>query len=293
MKYGMRSSLPFIVYAGTPGAVGQHSHMKLNATHDRHQTQQNGIVAGSFPSWNVLMLPWTLILLSWMLLGIAFLTQRNVLIDHDYLLRTSHLPWIVALFVFLLCWQVMTMAMMLPSSLSRLLILYESHKCGFRAQAVFCVAYAMVWTGFALLAFLGDTLVHQVVRQWWWLYFHSQIIGALTLALAGVYQWSSLKRRCLQRCIALTSAQTCVSLQEASSSSWQQGLRYGTWCLGSSWALMLVMFGIGMRSLIVMALLTAVMFLEREVLKGKRLQFVVGSVFLLLALLWYLFPFSG
>lgn len=57
------------------------------------------------------------------MLGIAFLTQWHVLIDHDYLLRSSHLPRLVALFVFLLCWQVMTMAMMLPSSLSRLLTL--------------------------------------------------------------------------------------------------------------------------------------------------------------------------
>ena len=53
-----------------------------------------------------------------MQLGITFLTQRNVLIDQDYLLGTSHLPWIVALFVFLLCWQVMTMTMMLPASRS-------------------------------------------------------------------------------------------------------------------------------------------------------------------------------
>ena len=267
--------------------------MKLNAPHDRHQAQQDGNVSKTFPSWNAVVLPWTLILLGWVLLALAFLTQRNVLIDHDYLLRTSHLPWIVALFVFLLCWQVMTIAMMLPSSLSRVMILYESHSCGFRAQAVFFAGYAMVWTGFALLAFLGDTLVHQVVRQWWWLSLHSQLIGALTLAVAGVCQWSSLKRRCLQRCIDLTSAQTCVSLQEASSSNWQQGLRYGTWCLGSSWAMMLVMFGIGMKSLLVMALLTAVMFLEREVLKGNWLRLMVGSVFLLLALLWYLFPFSG
>jgi len=203
------------------------------------------------------------------------------------------LPWIVALFVFLLRWQVMTMAMMLPSSLSRLLILYESRGRGFRAQVVFIVGYAIVWTSFALLAFLGDTLVHQIVRQWWWLSLHSQLIGALTLAVAGVCQWSSLKRRCLQCCIALTNAQTRVSLQEASSSNWQQGLRYGTWCLGSNWALMLVMFGIGMRSLLVMALLSVVMFLERVVSKGKWLRLGLGSVFLGLSLLWYLFPISG
>jgi predicted metal-binding membrane protein len=56
---------------------------------------------------------------------------------------------------------------------------------------------------------------------------------------------------------------------------------------------MLVMFGIGMRSLLVMALLTAVMFLEREVFKSKWLRLVVGSVFLGLSLFWYLIPFSG
>jgi predicted metal-binding membrane protein len=237
--------------------------------------------------------PWTLIFLSWALLVTAFLTQRNVLIDHDYLLRTSHLPWIVALFVFLLSWQTMTMAMMLPSSLSRMLILYESPGSGVRTQAVFIVAYALVWTGFALLAFLGDTLFHQGIQHWWWLSLHSQVIGTLTLAVAGVYQWSSLKRRCLERCIALTSARTSMSLQETFLSDWKQGLDYGKWCLGSSWALMLVMFGIGMRSLFVMALFSLVMFLECEVFKGKRFRFAIGGALLLLALLWYLFPLSG
>jgi len=138
------------------------------------------------------------------------------LIGHDYLLRTSHWPWVVALLVFLVCWQAMTMAMMLPSSLSRLLLLFESHGRGLRVQAVFIAGYATVWTGFALLAFLGDTLIHQVVQQWWWLSLHAQLIGALTLAVAGVCQWTPLKRRCLQHCMAHTGVQTCVPLQEAS-----------------------------------------------------------------------------
>ena len=239
--------------------------MRSNAAPERHWAQQDGNVSGSFPSWRAIIFPWTLIFLSWLLLIIAFLTRRNVLIDHDYLLRTSHWPWIAALLVFLLCWQIMTIAMMLPSSLSRLLILFESAGRGIRTQAIFIVGYAMVWTGFALLAFGGDTLVHQGILHWWWLSLHSQVIGALTLAVAGVYQWSSLKRRCLERCIALTSARTSMSLQETFLSDWKQGLDYGKWCLGSSWALMLVMFGIGMRSLFGMALFSLVMFLECEV----------------------------
>jgi len=42
-----------------------------------------------------------------------------------------------------------------------------------------------------------------------------------------------------------------------------------------------------------MALLTAITFLEREVVTGKWLRLTIGSVFLVLALLWYLFPFGG
>ncbi len=33
-----------------------------------------------------------------------------------------------------------------------------------------------------------------------WLYLHSWVIGAATLALAGVFQFSPLKGRCLKQC---------------------------------------------------------------------------------------------
>ena len=56
---------------------------------------------------------------------------------------------------------------------------------------------------------------------------------------------------------------------------------------------LLNLIGIGMRSLFLIALLTAVMFLEREVFKGKWLRLVVWRVFLGLSLFWYLFPSVG
>jgi hypothetical protein len=42
-----------------------------------------------------------------------------------------------------------------------------------------------------------------------------------------------------------------------------------------------------------MALCSIVMFLEREVFKGKWFRFSIGGSLLLLAMLWYLFVFSG
>ncbi len=49
-------------------------------------------------------------------------------------------------------------------------------------------------------------------------------------------------------------------------------MRYGVFCLGTCWAIMLVMFGIGMKSLLWM---------------------VVLAGFLVLALVWALLPLAG
>src|SRR5438094_1974303 len=61
--------------------------------------------------------PWVLVVAAWAIAGLAALTNRGYLIDHHYLLEESQLPWLVALVVFLACWQVMTVGMMLPSSM--------------------------------------------------------------------------------------------------------------------------------------------------------------------------------
>src|ERR1051326_7368869 len=60
--------------------------------------------------------PWLLVGAAWTLTGLAVLTNQNSLINHHYLLEESHLPVLVALVVFLVGWQVMTVGMMLPSS---------------------------------------------------------------------------------------------------------------------------------------------------------------------------------
>ena len=61
--------------------------------------------------------PWALVIAAWTLAGLSVLTNQSYLINHHYLLEQSHLPVLVALVVFLACWQVMTVGMMLPSSM--------------------------------------------------------------------------------------------------------------------------------------------------------------------------------
>ncbi len=240
------------------------------------------------PSWKDMCCPLALIFSAWGLILFAFATNHAQLIDHDYLLRSSHLPWLSALGIFLPLWQVMTLAMMLPSSLGVFPLLASSGQAllaVWKRQSLFTVGYAAVWTVFAVLAFVGDTFIHRLVAQWFWLYTHAWVIGSGTLLMAGMFQFLPFKRYCLQQCCR--SQQWRVGpLALDVLSPWQMGIHYGRFCVGSCWALMLVMFGLGIKSLLGVALLAAVIVLEKGIPGGLHLRPLIGIVLLLLALLW-------
>ena len=61
--------------------------------------------------------PWVVAALAWGVALLATLLRLRFLIDHHWLIEASGLPWLLAALVFLACWQVMTLAMMLPSSM--------------------------------------------------------------------------------------------------------------------------------------------------------------------------------
>jgi predicted metal-binding membrane protein len=155
--------------------------------------------------------------------------------------------------------------------------------------AAFLAAYAVIWTAFALLAFLGDTRIHWLFHHWLWLYLHPWVIGATTFTIAGAFQFTPLKGRCLKQCRSPFSFFVRF-YREGVGAAWRLGLRHGVFCLGCCWALMLVMFGIGVGSLMSMALLTGVMVVEKTYPGGQRLSPVIGIVLLGLAALWLAHP---
>jgi len=236
--------------------------------------------------------PYVLVIAAWTVALLATLTNQSYLINHHYLLEQSHLPVLVALVVFLACWQVMTVGMLLPSSMPTVSMIAHAGRQQRRPYAVpgaFLAGYAVVWTAFALVAFLGDTQIHWLVHHWFWLDTHTWIIGATTFAVAGVFQFSPLKGRCLKLCRSPFSF-FVRSYRKGVGGAWRLGLRHGVLCLGSCWALMLVMFGLGVGSLVSMALLTGVMVVEKTFPGGQRLSPVIGGALLGLAVLWLLHP---
>ena len=204
------------------------------------------------------------------------------LVHHDALLVGDGPPLVVAAILALLAWQVMIAAMMLPSSLP-LVRLYarasERAPRRGRSMGAFIGGYALVWSAFGLVAFGADAGLHAAVNSSSWLQDHDWWIGGSVLALAGAFQFTSLKDACLDKC--RHPGQFMMRFYERGPrGGFRLGARHGIFCVGCCWALMLVMFATGVASLVWMALLTAVMIHEKTRPLGARAVPVTGVALL-------------
>jgi predicted metal-binding membrane protein len=203
-------------------------------------------------------------------------------VNHHILIEGGRFPLLVAGLIFLLAWQLMTVAMMLPSSMPLVRFFLQANATsggGARATWAFLAGYAAVWTWFAVLAFCGDIMVHTLIHHWTWLAWHPWLIAGGTLLSAGAFQFSPLKGRCLAQCRSPLGF-LLRHYRRGTRGAWQLGLRHGRFCLGCCWALMLVMFGLGVGNVLWMAGLAGVMLLEKTSLYGHRLIPLVGAVML-------------
>jgi predicted metal-binding membrane protein len=241
---------------------------------------------------------WLLVAAAWAVTLLAVFTRHTEWGDHHYLLKASGLPLVSALGLFLASWQLMILAMMGPSLallLHRMSDVHEPARAP-RSLAVFLMflaGYDLVWTALGCAAFFGDALLHELVESWSWLGIHDAIIATGLLALAGAYQFTPRKTRFVMAC--RDEARASSGAQRANmtrlDTAGRAGVRIGATHLGSCWALMLAMFGLGMGSLVWMAALTGVMLAEQ--LGGPRasaLRWSVGVILCALAILTLALP---
>ncbi|MBA2960541.1 DUF2182 domain-containing protein [Ramlibacter sp. MAH-25] len=209
-------------------------------------------------------------LLAWMALDMGHpLVQLTMPGAADWSLSN-----IVAIF---LMWSVMMAAMMLPSALPMLLAFVRLHRepgRNGRAHA-FVAAYLIVWCAFSALA-----TALQWALQWldWvdpMIVSTSAGLNAALLLIAGVYQFSPLKRMCLAKC------RTPVGFllgewRPHVAGAWTMGLRHGVLCAGCCWALMALLFVGGAMNIAWVAALSVAVAIEKMAPHGERLGALLG-----------------
>jgi len=177
-------------------------------------------------------------------------------------------------------WVLMITAMMLPTTFPVLqvfrLIVAQRPDSGLLTGLV-VLGFLVAWMAFGLLAHAADALLLALARREGALIAYGWVIGAAVLAGAGLFQFSALKYRCLEQCH--TPFGFVIARwhgRSASREAFRLGFDHGLFCVGCCWALMLVMFVVGMGSLGWMVVLAAIMAAEKNLPWGRRLRAPLG-----------------
>jgi predicted metal-binding membrane protein len=196
---------------------------------------------------------------------------------------TAHVqPWgAVELLLMFLMWAVMMVAMMLPSAAPMILVFTSVKRRSAAGSALalvtglFALAYLVVWIGFSLAATAANWALHQAGLMTAMMGSTLPLVGGILLLAAGVYQWTPLKHACLSRCRS-PLAFLMTEWRPGRSGAFFMGLRHGLFCLGCCWALMTLLFVLGLMNLLWIAALAAIALLEKVLPGGLWVSRVLG-----------------
>lgn len=179
-------------------------------------------------------------------------------------------------------WATMMVAMMLPSA-GPMVTAYARTVRSPRATVhgstwAFVLGYVAVWSGFALVATLTQWALHDLALVDAMGVSTSRWLGGAVLVGAGAYQFTDLKRSMLGRCRAPLGF-LLGSWREGRSGALIMGMHHGVLCTGCCWALMALLFVLGVMNLWWVALLATVVLVEK-VTRSLRVPRVVGAALL-------------
>ena len=192
-------------------------------------------------------------------------------------------PWTgLDVFFTFTMWSVMMVGMMATAAAPVLLVFSQTRAARVEGSAspsvvLFGLGYLAVWLGFSAFAALTQFALHQAAfLSPTMSVFSPRLAGAILIG-AGVYQLTPLKRACLAHCQSPFGF-LMSHWREGKSGAFQMGLRHGAYCLGCCWALMGVLFAVGVMNLAWVAVLAAFVLLEKIGLSGAFVSRVGGAI---------------
>ncbi|GAU04226.1 DUF2182 domain-containing protein [Burkholderia stabilis] len=182
-------------------------------------------------------------------------------------------------------WWVMMIAMMTPSA-APLVMLYRRvlrHHSADGSGAAFTsvsllAGYLTAWLAFSIGAALLQLLLQPAgLISAMMLWSKSAVLSAVVLALAGLYQFSPLKRACLRQCRA-PAGFLVAHWRPGVIGSFLLGARHGMYCVGCCWLLMALLFVGGVMNVVWIAALSLFVFAEKVLPGGDLVGRVLGVV---------------
>jgi predicted metal-binding membrane protein len=190
-------------------------------------------------------------------------------------------------------WAVMMVGMMLPSAAPVIMLVLGAYRLrgdsNARLAAVaFIGGYAIVWTTFSAVAALGQLALHRTALLSDDMRLHSVVVSGALLLITGVYQWLPVKNRCLVHCQTPLAFLT-QRWRPGVGGGFSMGASHGAFCVGCCWLLMTLLFVLGVMNLFWIAVLAAIVLLE----KLTRHGLIAGRLVGLAAMVWGVYLLAG
>jgi predicted metal-binding membrane protein len=164
-------------------------------------------------------------------------------------------------------WAVMMVGMMAPTALP-MLLLFAAARAGrdptglSLATLTFGLGYIAVWTGFSAGATLAQYGLHQAALLSPAMMSSSGRLNGAVLLAAGAYQLTPWKAKCLTHCRSPLGF-LMTKWHDGATGAFQMGFQHGVFCLGCCWAIMCLLFVVGVMNLVWIAMMTVFVLIEK------------------------------
>jgi predicted metal-binding membrane protein len=180
-------------------------------------------------------------------------------------------------------WAVMMVAMMIPSAAPMILLFATINRKRrqlerpFVPTSVFVLGYLAIWTAFSIAATLVQWALHAAALLSPMMVSSSPVLGGVLLIGAGIFQWTPLKRTCLEHCRSPLDF-LMADWREGSRGAFVMGAHHGLYCLGCCWFLMALLFVAGVVNLFWVAAIAFFVLVEKLAPAGGILGRIPGTV---------------
>ena len=180
-----------------------------------------------------------------------------------------------------LMWAVMMVAMMVPSAVPMIQVFLAVNERRQKSSrqlvpvGAFLLGYLVVWTAFSAAATLAQWGLHKAALLSPMMVATSPVVSGGLLLAAGIFQWTPLKRSCLSGCRSPLSF-LMSEWRDGAAGSFSMGLRHGAYCVGCCWALMALLFVVGVMNLLWVAAIALFVIAEKILPRGEIIGHIAG-----------------
>jgi predicted metal-binding membrane protein len=221
--------------------------------------------------------------------------QMSASMAHDRMMTemgmTMDMPWTATdAFLTFAMWVVMMIGMMAGTATPVLLLFAAAHaqrreRGASLAVLIFGLGYLAVWTGFSAFATVTQWALHRAAMLSPAMAASSPRVAGVILIGAGVYQLTPWKSNCLTHCRSPLGF-LMTNWRDGKLGALRMGSYHGAYCLGCCWALMCVLFAVGVMNLVWVSVLTAFVLIEKIGPAGAIVARVAGATMVVFGILW-------